>query len=204
LTALLSVSRLGILRGERVLVRDLDFALNARDCLLVEGPNGSGKTSLLRVLAGLGAADSGDILWRGRPTRQSGQAFRAELAWLGHRGGLKQDLTPLENLAADRALRPAGRRDADEVMRRLGIATLTELPLRVLSAGQQRRVALARLMLAEAALWLLDEPFTNLDRAGQALVNELIAEHLAGGGLAIVASHRGMSPELPTRTISLS
>jgi len=204
LTALLSASRLGILRGERVLVRDLDFALNARDCLLVEGPNGSGKTSLLRVIAGLAAADSGDILWRGRSTGRTSQAFRAELAWFGHRGGLKQDLTPLENLAADRALRPVARRDTEEVLRRLGIAALTELPLRVLSAGQQRRVALARLVLAEAPLWLLDEPFTNLDRAGQALVNELIGEHLGEGGLAIVASHRGMSPDLPTRTISLT
>ncbi len=200
----LSASGLAVMRGERLLFRDVEFALGAGDCLVVEGKNGAGKTSLLRVVAGLLPATDGDVCWDGVSIRRAGQSYRASLAWYGHRPGLKRDLTPLENLHAESALRPPGTRQLGDTLERLGIAALTTLPVGVLSAGQQRRVALARLVLSSAPLWLMDEPFTNLDRGGQALVNELVAEHIGGGGLCMLASHRDVDPALPTGRISLS
>lgn len=204
MTALLAVSGLAVLRGERLLFRDIEFALNAGDCLLIEGANGSGKTSLLRVVAGLMPPDSGEIRWRGSETRLEPQVFRAALAWHGHKSGLKQDLTLIENLRCEAALRPTRSLAPDDLLGPLALSALTELPLRVLSAGQQRRVALARLLMTDVPLWLLDEPFTNLDRAGQALVNDLVRRHLAQGGVCVMAAHRGVSADLPTARLSLS
>lgn len=203
MTALLSVSDLAVLRGERLLFRQIEFALQAGDCLLVEGDNGSGKTSLLRVVAGLMPPDSGEIRWRGAETRREPQVFREALAWYGHKSGLKQDLTLIENLRCEAALRPTRSLAPDDVLGPLALTALTGLPLRVLSAGQQRRVALARLLMTDVPLWLLDEPFTNLDRAGQALVNDLIGRHLELGGVCVLAAHRGVSADLPTQRLSL-
>ena len=204
MTPLLSASELAVLRGERLLFRDLEFALGRGDCLLVEGANGAGKTSLMRVVAGLLPPAAGSVSWTGSDIRVAGQAYRAHVAWYGHRAGLKGDLTLVENLRAEAALRPRGRARLPEVLERLGLADLTGLPVGVLSAGQQRRAALARLLLADATLWLLDEPLTNLDGDGQRLVNALVAEHVAGGGLCLLASHRDVDSGLPTQRIALS
>lgn len=189
MTPLLAGHGLSLLRGDRLLFRQLDFALEAGQGLLVEGDNGTGKTSLLRVIAGLLPADEGYITWRGARRREARQAFRAELVWYGHRPGAKLDLNVRENLRCEAALRPAGVRAVDEVLEELGLAHIADLPLRVLSAGQQRRAALARLGLSGATLWLLDEPYTNLDRAGRGVVDALVTRHLDAGGCCVLASH---------------
>ncbi len=203
MTALLQGCGLAIVRGDRLLLDDLDFALAPGELLRVEGPNGSGKTSLLRVVAGLIEPDEGEVRWRGKPVRQQRQAYHAEVAWMGHRPGFKGDLTPPENLRFEAGLRAASRVTLETVFERLGLERLQRLPFRLLSAGQQRRVALARLVLSRARLWLLDEPFTNLDAAGREQVQELIAEHLAGGGLALAASHQELTVDAPTRRVEL-
>lgn len=204
LTALLSANSLSLLRGDRLLFRDVSFALDGGQALLIEGDNGCGKTSLLRLIAGLLSPDSGVINWRDQDIRLQRQAYCSQLAWFGHASGGKRDLTLLENLNLERSLRPQSAVQLDEVIQRLGLEKLTKLPLRALSAGQQRRVALARLPLSAASLWLLDEPFTNLDRAGQALVTEMLEEHLAAGGISVLATHHGMALELPVQRLVLS
>lgn len=190
MTPLLSGTGLAVFRGDRCLFKRLEFALNDGEMLLIEGANGSGKTSLLRAIAGLLEPETGRIMWRGEDVRRQRQAFHAELVWLAHRLGLKGDLTPVENLRFDTGLRRCDWQRLDEVLDRLGIAGLVGLPVRSLSAGQQRRVSLARLLLSRARLWLLDEPFTNLDAAGRELVQTLIGEHLDDGGLCVVATHQ--------------
>ncbi len=186
-----------------MLFRDIGFALSGGECLIVEGTNGSGKTSLLRIVAGLVQPDDGEIRWRGRSIRRQRQEYCSNLVWYGHASGCKQDLTLLENLRCEQALRP-GNSKLDEVLERLGLARLTQLPLRVLSAGQQRRVALSRLLLSAVPLWLLDEPFTNLDRDGQQLVSDMVSAHLAGGGMCVMATHRGVDLGMPVQRLSLS
>ncbi len=204
MTALLTGRDLAVIRGERALFTGLGFALAAGELLAIEGPNGSGKTSLLRAIAGLIEPDDGDVRWRGDSVRRQRQAYHAELAWMGHRPGFKGDLTPVENLRFESGLRAAPPAATDAVFERLGLARLRRVPFRLLSAGQQRRLALARLALSGATLWLLDEPFTNLDAAGRDQVQALIGEHLAGGGLAIAASHQELIVDAPSRRIELS
>lgn len=204
LTALLTARDLGLYRGDRRLFRDLGFALERGAALVVGGPNGCGKTSLLRVVAGLLDPDAGEVLWQGRDTRTHGQAFRNELAWYGHRPGLKHDLTLRENLAFEMALRTRGTESLEAVTARLGIQSLLGLPVRALSAGQQRRAALCRLLLGSAPLWVLDEPYTNLDRDGQQLIDELLREHLAAGGLCVVASHRPVTIDAPLQQLVMT
>lgn len=203
MTAKLSGNDLTLIRGERCLFEELSFALNSGELLLLEGQNGSGKTSLLRAIAGLLSLESGDVLWNGKPVLGQRQEFHTETVWLGHRTGLKGDLTMVENLEFESCLRPQSGRDRDDIFDRLGINRLRKLPVRALSAGQQRRVALARLLLADVPLWLLDEPFTNLDRGGRALVMELVEEHLARGGLCAMAAHQDVSIKAPVVRVEL-
>jgi len=203
LTEMLTARKLCLIRGDRCLFQDLDFALSAGDLLFVAGANGSGKTSLLRAIAGLLDLESGDVLWNERPVSKIRQEFRASLVWFAHRVGFKGDLTPVQNLRFEAGLRAFREVSIDDALARVGVEYGAELPLRVLSAGQQRRVGLARLILANAPLWMMDEPFTNLDSDGQALVRELIAEHLAGGGICAMASHQTVSIDAPTHRIML-
>lgn len=203
MTDLLAGIDLCLLRGDRCLFNNLSFALNRGELLLVEGPNGSGKTSLLRAVAGFLEFEAGEIHWDGAPIRQVAQFFRAETVWSAHRVGFKGDLTLIENLRFEAGLRVSSMQRLESVLERLGLSRLTVLPFRSLSAGQQRRVTLARMLLAECVLWLMDEPFTNLDVAGQALVTELLDEHLAAGGMAVVASHQPVDLEAPTQRVRL-
>jgi len=203
LTAKLSAENLTLIRGERCLFEGLDFALESGALLLLEGRNGCGKTSLMRAIAGMLSLESGEIFWNEVPVSKQRQDFHGSLVWLAHRTGLKGDLTLVENLNFERALRPQSSRDAEEVYERLGIARLKKLILRSLSAGQQRRVALARMLLADVPLWLMDEPFTNLDREGRALVMELVEEHLAQGGLCVMAAHQDIEVSAPMTRIRL-
>jgi heme exporter protein A len=192
-----------LFRGERCLFRGVDFALNPGELLLLEGQNGSGKTSLMRAIAGLIEFETGEIHWNGEPTRGQRQAFHDALVWMAHRVGFKADLTLCENLDFEAALRPSAGTDRDEVFQRLGLSRLKRLPLRSLSAGQQRRVALARMLLSAATLWLMDEPVTNLDRDGRKLVVELVREHLARGGMCVMAAHQDVDIDAKVHKVLL-
>lgn len=200
---LLAATGLCLVRGDRCLFQDLDLALRAGELLLVEGPNGSGKTSLLRGLAGLLSFESGEVRWRDQTGNSTVPALRGEMVWLAHKTGFKADLSLAENLQFESALRQTIGADLNSVLQRLDLTRLKELPFGSLSAGQQRRVSLARMLLARACLWIMDEPFTNLDAAGQSLVIELIGGHLDAGGSAIVASHQDLGLKLPLRRLSL-
>ena len=203
MTAKLSATGLTLFRGERCLFKDLDFALNPGELLLLEGQNGSGKTSLMRAIAGLLEFETGDVSWNGLSIREHRQAFHGELVWMAHRTGLKADLTLVENLAFESRLRLSSGADFDSVLERLGITRLQRLPVRSLSAGQQRRVALARMMLSRASLWLMDEPVTNLDRDGRKLVMNLVSEHLGDGGMCIMAAHQDIDIEGTVHRVTL-
>ena len=203
MTAKLTANDLTLFRGERCLFEGLSFALNPGELLLLEGRNGSGKTSLMRVIAGLLELESGDIYWNGVPVRRQRQEFHGVLVWMAHRVGFKADLTLVENLQFEACLRAQSAADFDEVLRRLDINRLKSLLLRSLSAGQQRRVALARMLLSRAPLWLMDEPFTNLDREGRALVMTLTAEHLDQGGMCIMAAHQDVEIDATVHKVVL-
>lgn len=187
---MLTVSGLACSRGERRLFADVGFSLAACEWLHVQGANGAGKTSLMRLLVGLSPADAGEIRWRDEPAPST--EFRRDLIYLGHHAAVKEDLTPLENLRMAAALDGIA---LDEhaltaALVRLGLRGREELPVRVLSAGQKRRVLLARLLTRPAVLWVLDEAFNALDVAAVTLLGELIAEHLSAGGMAVLTSHQ--------------
>jgi heme exporter protein A len=201
--ASLAAESLCLFRGDRCLFKDLDFSIQAGELLVVEGPNGSGKTSLLRGVAGLLDFEAGAVVWNGRPVNEDYQGFRGDLAWFAHRVGFKGDLNLLENLQFEFGLRASDEIRRDEVLERLGLGSITGLPFRSLSAGQQRRGALARMLLSRARLWMLDEPLTNLDKDGQALVTAVIQEHIRNGGLCVAASHQPLEIEGTTRRVGL-
>lgn len=174
----------------------VSLAVGARECLHVLGPNGSGKTTLLRLLAGLLTAERGRVEWGGRSTLADRDAWHASFSYLAHSDGLKPELTARENLAFEVGLRRTlGPSETDDALGQVGLAAQRDQPAGFLSAGQRRRLAIARVLLAAAPLWLLDEPYTNLDAAGSALVSEVIARHLDAGGAAIVAAHQ--PPAIP-------
>ncbi len=203
MTAKLSADNLTLIRGERCLFEGLGFALHGGEMLLLEGRNGCGKTSLMRAIAGMLSLETGQVLWNDIPVLKQRQTFHGALVWLAHRTGLKGDLNMVENLHFEESLRPQSDLDHEEIFTRLGIERLKRLPLRSLSAGQQRRVALARMLLANVPLWLLDEPFTNLDREGRKLVMELVEEHLSTGGLCVMAAHQDVEIRAPVTKIRL-
>ena len=191
---MLSVSDLSCVRGDQTLFSGVSFDLNAGQWLHLEGANGSGKTSLLRIVTGFTPPALGQVRWKGRPLAEAPEAFHADLLYLGHALALKDELSALENLESDAAI--AGRRfvqaDARAALQRLGLRGRTRLPVRVLSQGQKRRVALARLMLQAAPLWVLDEPFVALDAQAQTLVADAISTHVQRGGMALFTSHQPM------------
>jgi len=193
----LEVRDLRCSRGPVTLFRDVSFAVASGEWLAVRGANGSGKTTLLRCVAGLTRPDSGEVLWEGTPVARDPSAFHEALSYGGHLAGIKDDLTADENLAALVALR--GRTvDAESrraALARVGLEKRRHLPARRLSAGQRRRIGLARLAVEAAALWALDEPLTALDDEGQRLFERLLAEHLASGGMAVIATHHPVAPE---------
>ncbi|MEM8685192.1 MAG: cytochrome c biogenesis heme-transporting ATPase CcmA [Pseudomonadota bacterium] len=192
MTHILKAEQLSLFRGERCLFDSIGFALASGELLLLRGPNGSGKTSLLRGLCGLLEFEDGKILWDDVDISRDRQSFRARFAWYGHKTGFKLDLTAEENLAFESTLRAPSGLAIRDAIDRLGLNRQRKLPVRSLSAGQQRRASLARLLLSGVKVWVIDEPFTNLDADGRALVEELVAEHVAGGGMAIVATHHDM------------
>ena len=203
MTAKLIATDLTLIRGELCLFENVGFALGPGQMLLLKGRNGSGKTSLLRALLGLLEPEAGTIQWDGEPIADVRQAYCRSLVWMAHRVGFKADLTLVENLLFESSLRPFDYADFDAVLERLGLNRLKKLPVRFLSAGQQRRVGLARMLLADAPLWLMDEPFTNLDADGRQLVVDVLDEHLAAGGLCVIATHQDVVVDAPTQKVDL-
>lgn len=203
LTAQLTADALTLFRGDRCLFKGLSFALNPGELLLLKGRNGSGKTSFLRAIAGLLELESGSVVWNKIAVTREPQVFKNSLVWMAHQVGFKGDLTLLENLHFEAALRPQSGQDIEDVLNRLGLNRLKRLPMRSLSAGQRRRVALARMLLSEAQLWIMDEPVTNLDSEGRALVMELVGEHLAADGMVIMAAHQDVDVDATVQTIEL-
>jgi heme exporter protein A len=189
----LRARNLQLWRGERHVLRGISCAIDAGEALHVYGPNGSGKTSLLRVICGLLHAEEGEVLWQGVSIHDANSAYHASIAYLGHDTALKGDLTPVENLRFSVGVR---RELTEEEIRAmlgdLGVADCADLPSRVLSAGQRRRVALCRVLLSRARLWVLDEPFTNLDGISSEQIANALATHLDAGGLALIAAHQGL------------
>ena len=194
---MLTVHELACARGDKRLFSKLDFSVNAGEWLHIRGQNGAGKTSLLRLLAGLSVPAEGEIRWNGVSITDSESNYRENLLYFGHHGALKEDLTALENLAFASAIDGiAWHESAEDIalraLYRLGLKGREDLPVRVLSAGQKRRVMLARLLTRKSALWVLDEPFTALDVGAVELLSTLITEHIANGGMAVLTSHQTM------------
>jgi heme exporter protein A len=190
---MLKVTGLHLWRGDRHVLRDVSFEGTAGQCVLLTGRNGAGKTSLIRVIAGLLDAEEGDVSWRGLSARKVRHQFHSELAYLGHEPPLKGDLTGRENLRFSVGIRRSvGTAEIEAALIRTGALAFADRAVRTLSAGQRRRVALAGVLLVGAVLWLLDEPTTNLDADGQQLVAELIGEQLARDGLVVAAVHHAL------------
>ncbi len=192
----LSCSGIDVWRGESQVLAGVGFELRAGQCIQVVGPNGSGKTTLLRVVTGLLAPERGSIEWGGRAIRGRQDEWCASFSYLAHSDGLKSELTARENLEFEVRLR---RRVADsefgKALEQVGLAAAGDLAAGALSAGQRRRLALGRVLLTAAPLWVLDEPYTHLDAAGMAFVSGVIGRHLDAGGAALIAAHQ--PPAIP-------
>ena len=196
----LEAQGLTCVRGGRVLFADLNFRLGPGQALVLRGPNGSGKTSLLRLAAGLLRPAGGGLSWNGQAATADLMAYQAKIAFVGHIDALKPVFTVAENLAFW-ARFAAGPERVDAALERFGLAPLHDLPASFLSAGQRRRLSLARLVAAPAPLWLLDEPTASLDDEGAATVVSVISEHMANGGIALVAAHGPL--DVPGRELRL-
>jgi heme exporter protein A len=199
----LTLSKLSCIRGGRQLFKGVDCGLSAGQWLYVTGANGVGKTSLLRIICGLSPAESGEVLYQGTPIQKQLDAFHEALCYLGHHNALQESMSVAENLTFTSALanQTVARTRMLAVLERFGLKGRSQQLVRHLSQGQKRRVALSKLALSPARLWVLDEPYVAMDEAGIQMLASLIAEHLAGGGMAIITSHQrvaigGIAPHI--------
>lgn len=192
-------------RGDRHVLKGVSFELGSGELLHVTGPNGSGKTTLLRVLTGLLRPEQGRIAWHGEEIAAAPSDYQRALAYASHEPALKSDLSALENLRFLVGLkRRLSTAELTAALQRTGVAHCADLPVRVLSAGQRRRVAMARVLAVQAKLWLLDEPYTNLDVAGTELLSSLLQSHVAAGGMALVVAHHELNVEMARRRLDLA
>lgn len=192
---MLAANDLSCRRGERLLFSGISFVVQPGELLHIQGANGSGKTSLLRLLCGLSVPENGEILWQNCSARALGKDFLAAVTYLGHRNAIKDELSAMENIQMSAALdghRISGN-DAYAALAMMGLGDKVDLQTKVLSQGQRRRVALARLCLSGSSLWLLDEPLAALDTEGVALVETLLDTHLSRGGMAVVTTHQPLN-----------
>lgn len=190
---ILEVRGLTCERGERTLFQGMSFAVEAGSLVRIAGSNGAGKTTLLRLMTGLMRPVEGEILWRGTPILKAAQDFWRELCYIGHRNGVKDDLSVIENVLINArvASLKATREDARKALAAVGLAEYEDVPAGQLSQGQRRRVALARLWLSESVvLWVLDEPFTALDVKAVARLSDLISKHVREGGVVMLVTHQ--------------
>jgi heme exporter protein A len=198
LVPLIQVSNLGLVRDYRSIFSSLSFSVRVGEVVVIEGSNGSGKTSLLRIIAGLLDADEGECLWRGQAWSSEHARVPGSIAMLGHSLGLKLDLTVRENIEFRMAF---GRKplsiDWADALGQVGLDGYEDVMVRFLSAGQRRRVTLAALSLVQADLWILDEPYANLDQQGHALLDRMLDAHCQNGGAALLSSHGLLTPQLP-------
>lgn len=207
---LLQSKGLTVYRGDEPLFADIDLTLSAGEILQIEGSNGSGKTTLLRVLCALAEADEGEVFWRGKNLRKHRSEFYAETLYLGHKPGIKAELSALENLRLYLSLgqnsNATAIKDAalEQALDTVHLSGRGDLPCGVLSAGQQRRVALARLVLTSAKLWILDEPLTALDLEGRNTVQRILENHVVAGGSLLYTTHQALPVAgLNTRSMTM-
>ncbi len=201
---MLKVNKLYCERDERVLFQDLDFSVTEGEVWQIQGSNGSGKTTLLRILCGLNDEFSGEIHWRGKQQRQARQEFNLEVFFLGHAPAINKTLSPRENLSWFCASR--GLENTDQiktVLHSFNLYGYEDMPCYLMSAGQQRRVSLARMLLSQAKLWIIDEPFTALDKQGVQELETLLSAHAQAGGSIILTTHHSLQMDYPIRVIDL-
>ena len=191
---MLEVKNLECVRGARRLFKGLNFSASPGELIELRGANGSGKTSLLRIICGLAAPESGEVLWQKRPVRALREEYYALVAYLAHQNGLKDELSPIENLRISSGVAGQNltKEDAQRILSSVGLSDQTNIPTRALSAGQRRRVGLARLLASKATLWILDEVLTSLDEAAIEMARRFITEHLRSQGIVIVATHQDL------------
>lgn len=202
--ALLQARGLFCERDDRVLFSDLEFSLYAGELLQIQGSNGSGKTTLLRILCGLNSSYEGELFWKGVPIDEDRETFLASLLYLGHRVGVNKILTARENLRWSAALHsPKTDHDIDNALEAVGLMGYADVSCRNMSAGQQQRVSLARLLLSPALLWVLDEPFTTLDVSGVKILENLLAAHVSQGGAVLVTTHHKLDVPCTLRRLNL-
>jgi heme exporter protein A len=200
----LCVEKVHVWHGERHVLQGVSAQIQPQELLHISGPNGTGKTTLLRVASGLLRPEQGSVSWLGQSIVARRSEYQAALAYASHEPALKGDLTALENLRFAVGLkRHATVDELRAALARTGVAGCADLPARVLSAGQRRRVAMARVLAMRATVWLLDEPYTNLDAAGAQLISELLQTHVAGGGLALVVAHHELAVDCQIRRMEL-
>jgi heme exporter protein A len=202
---LLDAVNLDCVRGDRLLFRNLSFSVIPGELLHVRGQNGRGKTSLLRILCGLSLPAAGEVRWTGQPIAELGEDYHRDLAYVGHLNGVQGELTARENLDFLCRLGADGSNDDQltDSLSQLGLARVSRLPAKLLSQGQKRRLALARLLVLPRKLWVLDEPFTALDTHSTSVLATLLQDHAAAGGMAVLTSHQDLPVAAPVRRIDL-
>jgi heme exporter protein A len=202
---MLEIQSLECVRDDRLLFSDLSFAVAEAEVLQIEGPNGSGKTSLLRILCGLRQAEAGQVLWQGEPISSNREDYYASMVYIGHLPCIKGDLTVIENVRSllDTRSLSLSNAEIETALEKVGLVTYDDVPGKALSSGQRRRILLAFIELAEAKLWVLDEPLTALDVYGVALMESMILEHRAAGGSVVFTTHHGMQLDCEMSSVRL-
>ena len=193
------------IRNDMVLFQDLSISVSSGEVLQVKGPNGCGKTSLLRILCGLALPNEGAVYWNGKDIREFNGEYVQHVNYVGHHNGIKVELTPAENLRVSNALSTTRNgASPEQALQQFGLYGYEDTPVRKLSSGQKRRVALSRLLLTHAQLWILDEPFTSVDNAGRKFIAEVLKSHMDIGGMLILVSHEPVTmPGVAIREMAL-